>query len=97
MKLIVDEKAREYIKKKSHDRSIRVEGQVAGCGWATYYEPSVKMGPPTDNRKFEVFESEDIKLYLAPGIIPKGDIIRVRLNRFLGIRRIVVEGIRIIL
>lgn len=32
MKLIVDEKAREYIKKKSHDRSIRVEGQVAGCG-----------------------------------------------------------------
>lgn len=97
MRLIVDPKAGEYIKKKSQDNSIRVEGQVTGRGWATYYEPSVKMGPPTDNRKFKVYESDDIKLYLAPGIIPKGDIIRLRLTRFLGIRRIIVEGIKITL
>ena len=55
------------------------------------------MGPPTDNRKLKVYESDDIKLYLAPGIIPKGDIIRLRLTRFLGIRRIIVEGIKITL
>ncbi len=55
------------------------------------------MGPPIDNREFKVYESEGIKLYLAPGIIPKKDIIRVRLTRFLGIRRIIVEGIKITL
>lgn len=97
MELIIEPKAREYIEEKSPDRSIRVEGQIAGRGWATYYEPSVKMGPPNDNREFKVYEADGIKLYLAPGIIPKGDIIRVRLNRLLWLRRIVVEGIKIIL
>jgi len=97
MRVIVDSKAKDYISRKSQDSSIRVEGQVTGRGWATYYEPLVKMGPPIDNREFKVYESEGIKLYLAPGIIPKKDIIRVRLTRFLGIRRIVVEGIKITL
>ncbi len=32
MRLIVDPKAGEYIKKKSQDNSIRVEGQVTGRG-----------------------------------------------------------------
>jgi len=52
------------------------------------------MGPPTDSRKFRVYESDGIKLYLAQVIVPKEDTIRIRLNKFLGKKRILVDGIR---
>ena len=94
MRLIIDPEAREYIEEKCQDKSIRIEGQKVGRGWITYYEPSVRMGPPTDSRKFRVYESDGIKLYLAQVIVPKEDTIRIRLNKFLGKKRILVDGIR---
>lgn len=51
------------------------------------------MGPPIDNRKYNVYECDDIKVYLDGGIRIKKDKFRIRLTRFLWMKQIQVEGI----
>lgn len=51
------------------------------------------MGPPTDTRKYTVYEYDGIKVYLDDGIRIKKDKFRIRLNRFLWMKRIQAEGI----
>jgi len=51
------------------------------------------MGPPTDTRKYNVYESDGIKVYLDDGIRIKNDMFRIRFNRFLWVKHIQAEGI----
>lgn len=51
------------------------------------------MGPPIDNRKYNVYESDNIKVYLDAGIRIKKDKFRIRLNKFLWMKEIRAEGI----
>lgn len=53
------------------------------------------MGPPNDSRKFSVYESDGIKVYMDPGIRIKKDRFTVRLNKFLWMKTLMVEGIAV--
>lgn len=93
MDIIIEKNAKEFIEKNSTDNTICVEAIKAGSGWTTFYEPSVRMGLPKDNRRFNVYESDGIKIYLDSDIRPKRNRIKIRLTRFLWKKAIKVDGI----
>lgn len=93
MEVIIDEDAREFIRKKSLDNSITITAIRSGCGWASFYAPSVLMGPPIDRKKYDIYESHGIRVYLDTKIRIKEDKFRIKLDRFLWMKQIKAVGV----
>lgn len=89
----IDDKAKEYIKSKSKDNAIRISLVTISSGWAVVYEPSVEMGKPYDETAYNLHRVEDIDVYIMSNLKPRKNTLRVKLNRFLWINRLNVEGL----
>lgn len=95
MRIIIDKDARDFIREKSSDNSITIVNVRGSCGWASFYIPSVLMGPPRDDKEYKVHEVGNIKVYIDADIRMKGDKFRIRLDKFLWLKQIKAEGIAI--
>lgn len=51
------------------------------------------MGPPEIKDKFNMYEVGEIRIYVAPGVRAKKDILRIRHSKFLYKEYIYVEGV----
>ena len=64
-----------------------------GGGWCSTEQPSVEMGRPSNESGFQKFNSEGIDVYLYRGVIPRGNELKIRLNKMLWIKSLIVEGV----
>ena len=51
------------------------------------------MGRPSNESGFQKFNSEGIDVYLYRGVIPRGNELKIRLNKMLWIKSLIVEGV----
>lgn len=89
----IDKKAEEYIKSKSIDKAIQIVAEKVGKGWCQHYEPSVKMGKPSHENAFNLYQVGDISVYVLKWLKSRNDEIRITLNNFLFIKTLYVDGI----
>lgn len=96
MQIIIDDKAKEYIRKKSRDNAIKIDIVEVNHCWVPLVEPSVEMGKPKDDSLYNVYNLEDIKVYYKRELKGMGDKIRIKLDRFFWIKYLKIDGYTII-
>ena len=93
MKVIIEPKAKKYIKSKGED-SIKL--WLDGCGsWGpSEPSPSVEVGKPEDDviEDFDLYEVDGINAYVDVGVLTKNDELIVKHAKVLFKERLVVEG-----
>lgn len=57
-------------------------------------EPKVSFGKPDGNKKFDEYTVDGITIYVNPFIETKNDTLTIKLNKFLGIKNMVVSGVK---
>ena len=93
MDIYISDKAKEYIKKKSN--SIQIKPVQVGGGWCARYEPSVKVGRPSNESGFRIYNVGDIDVYFAQNLITRNDELKIDLSKVLWIKSLTVDGISI--
>lgn len=96
MEIIIEDKAKEYIRKKAKDNSIKIELVEASNCWVPIVEPSVEMGKPKDISQYNVYELDDIKIYYKKEFRSMGEQIKIKLDRYLFMKYLKVDGYTII-
>ena len=92
MKIILDEKAKNFLNKKSNS-VITVD--VKGCSsWSgIVLKPMASLGKPLDVDKYTLENVDGIDVYLMNGIKAVNDTVTVSTISFLFMENLVVNGI----
>lgn len=93
MKLDVDKDTIEYIKTKG--KVINIDLYTSKSCWVKIPEPKVNFGKPKLIQQFDEHSIGDVIVYVNRFIESKGDVLTIRLNKFLGIKSIVVSGVKL--
>lgn len=92
MNININKQAKEYIKEKSNDKSVSIVVTSVGSGWRVFYEPAVKLGKLDREKDFKLYNVDDIKVYIASGLI-EGESVKIYLSKFLWMKSLKVEGL----
>lgn len=93
MDIYIDNKAKEYIKSKTEDRSVQVFISTIQSGWCVSHQPSVKMGRPLNDKSFNLHTIGDINVYILKGIKAKDKGLKISLSNFLWMKNLNVDGL----
>lgn len=93
MNIYIDERAKEYIRKKTDHKSIVIIGAKIGAGWCAAFKPSVQMGKPSDEENFNLHRVEDINVYIPPKYKMSGDQVQVIYSKLLWMESLNISGI----
>lgn len=94
MDIYMDEKAKEYIRDKSLDKSIYIT-LIRRGGWVGVSEPSVKIGKPDRLNSYDIYIIEDISVYILKEIGTLNNNIKIKNKKFLWKQFLEVEGLKI--
>lgn len=94
MKVNISNKASEYIKTKGPDSSVTILMETIKPGWCSTNQLSVKVGRPSFEKGFDLYEVDGIDVYLQKGLYIPDDEVKITLNNFLFIKSLQVSGIR---
>lgn len=92
MNISINEKTKDYIKKKTNDNSVNVSVIETSTGWIPFHEPTVELGKPSKEKDFDLYEVDDIKVYVLKGLREKGKV-TITLGHYLWIKILRVEGL----
>ena len=95
MNIIIDKKAADYIKKHSKDNAITLLVTVTGGGWCRVQSPTVKMGKPSKLETFDLYNVDNIDVYVKRGTRSRNNTLKVFIKRILFIKSIEVDGMLI--
>ncbi|HYF82398.1 MAG TPA: CC/Se motif family (seleno)protein [Clostridia bacterium] len=96
MNIIIEKDAVEYIKKHSEDNSVILHIQSTGGNCcASVQSPAILLGKPEKAEKFDLYSVDEISVYLRKDIQAKNDGIRIFIRKFLWIKDLAVDGMRI--
>lgn len=93
MEIKINKDAKDYIKEKTNDNSINVVIINTGSGWCPRFEPSVKMGKPRDEKRFNLLKSDDMDVYVWDELMTKGEKMEISMGKFLWKKHLNVEGL----
>lgn len=93
MKIIITENAKEYIKSKTENITIDVEGCASwGVGEP---QPVVQLAAPKLNKDdYDVYDVDGIKTYVLCTINAKDDTLTVDLKKVLFSKKLIISGIQ---
>lgn len=95
MKILIDSKAEEYIKKASKDKDITINLFEASNCWVPIVEPSVEMGRPEDESLYNLYNISNIKVYCIRELRAKNGEIIIKMRNFFWSKYLYVEGYNI--
>ena len=95
LNIIIEKNAAEYIKKHAKDDSITLYIHSAGGGWCSIQAPTVQLGKPDKDESFNMYSIDGVNVYIKEGIKVRNDQIRIFLRKFLWIKDLAVDGVRI--
>lgn len=93
MKVLMNEKTKDFINQKTTDNTITIMLVNTGSGWVPNFQPSVKMGKPSNEKDFKLVKVGDISVYIRTDLRFKGDVAEVSLARFLWTKYLNVSGL----
>ena len=92
MKILINDKAKKMILKKSKDRVITLDIYQPNHCWVQVQEPSVEIGTPKEaERHYEVIVIDDITVYCDRTIYTLNDQVETKVASYLGIKYLKVE------
>lgn len=83
MEVLMNNDVKDYIVKKAKDNSIRVILVNSGSGWSPNFQPSVRMGKPSEEKEFKLIKVGDINVYVKSDLKFKDNLVEISLSRFL--------------
>lgn len=92
MNISINEKTKEYIKKNTNDNSINIMVIETTTGWVPLHEPTVELGKPSNEEDFDLYEVDDIKVYVLKGLRDKRKV-NISVGNFFWIKTLRVEGL----
>lgn len=95
MKINIDEKALEYIKKKSKENTITVDLYQPNHCWVSVVEPSVQMEKPKDLNPFLHLDTDGISVYYSKLIASNNKEIDIVLRKYFGMKYLKAENVNI--
>ena len=94
MNIIFTEEAKKYLEGKGD--TIRVEFMAYGGGWCPVKQlPTVFVGKPQDEKYFNLYEVEEIKVYVPKNTIVVKDPVKIYVEGKWMFQRLEVEGLDI--
>ena len=93
--IIIDKDAAAYISKHSKDNSITLYMHAGGGGWCSIQSPIVQLGKPKKAESFDLYGINEISVYIRKGIKVRNDQVHIFLRKFLWIKDLAVDGMRI--
>ena len=94
MNILIDEDAVEYIKKHSKDNSVILHIKSEGNCCAAVQSPAIMLGKPEMAERFDLFNINEISVYLRKDIQAKDDGIHIFMKKFLWTADLAVDGMR---
>jgi len=94
MKIVIDNKTLKLLKAKGvNSLQILVKGcESSGAGES---QPSVTMGKPKSIETYNIYEVENIDVYVHSSVVAKDGEIQIKYLKFLWSERLTVDGILI--
>lgn len=91
MEILIDKKAKNFIKSKG-EKAIEV--WLEGCSsWGpSEPQPSVRMGKPENIEEFNRYKVDDIDVYVKSDVVAKDDKLKIKYTKILWKERLTVEG-----
>lgn len=93
MKINIDDKAIQYLKKESKYTSISIGIVTKLMGWAGMEVPSVQMGKPENESSYNHYQVEDIDVYVISSLKVKDSTLTIKYRKFLWIKKLYAEGL----
>lgn len=92
MKIIISDKAKKIIEKKSNDKTITLDIYQPNNCWIQIQEPSVEMGKPkADEKHYEIIDIEGITVYCDKTIFSLNEEVEIGVASYLGIKYLKVS------
>ena len=95
MKINIDEKALEYIKKKPRENTITIDLYQPDHCWVSVVEPSVQLGKPKDLNPFLHLSAQGVSIYYSRIINSNNEEIDIVLRKYLGMKYLKAENVNI--
>lgn len=95
MNIIIDKDAAAYINKHSKDKSVTLYIHAGGGGWCSVQSPTVQLGKPEKAERFDLYAVSEINVFIKKDIKVRNDQIHIFLRKFLWIKDLAVDGMRI--
>ena len=95
MNLIIEKDAVAYIKKHNKDSAVTLYIHAAGGGWCSIQAPTVQLGKPDKAENYELYSVDGVDTYIKKGTKVRNDQIHIFLRKFLWVKDLAVDGIRV--
>ncbi len=92
MKIILDQKVLEYLKKKnSNELTVDIEGCAS---WGVEPNPSVTLGKPKENiDDFDKYDVDGVTVYVTVAANTKSGELTIKYRKILFSEKLIVEGL----
>ena len=91
----IEDKAVEYIKKKSKENSITIDLYQPDHCWVSVVEPSVKMEKPKNLNPYLNLETQGVSVYYSRIIASNNEEINILLKKYFGMKYLKAENVKI--
>ncbi len=91
MRIALDPEAREFIARKGGAVTIKIRKLDACCGGGAM--PVAAAGEPSSRDGYEEHHVDGIRVFLPAGLATGPDGVHIRLNTFLFLRDLTVDGV----
>lgn len=94
MDIKIDEKAKKYIRENSRNKSVAISFIKSG-GWNGVYKLVIKPSLPSRIEEYNVYNIEDIDVYILKQLVRANAHISISLSEFFWRKSLKLKGIRI--